>query len=131
MHGYKVLGRSGKDIVFEVVESKWRTFEEQKIEYLRSEFHRFDSCLMSLKKIGEYVPLPSPDLRDVSDLGAGAYLMAHGFKVVGREGKKIIFEVDGSELEEFNEKQLEYIRSDFHRFDSCIMSLKKINHYDG
>lgn len=129
MKGYKPQGRDGKDIVFIVDESKWRTFEELKIEYLSSEFHRFDSCLMSLKKMGEYRPENHNPKHSVGDLGAGAYLIMHGFKPVGREGKNIFFEVMGNEEIDFDEKQLEYLSSDYHRFDSCIMSLKKINPY--
>jgi len=30
-------------------------FDEIALEYISSDFHRFDSCLMSLKKIGEYI----------------------------------------------------------------------------
>ena len=56
MHGYKVIGRRGRAIVFEVTEGEVTTFEQRTMEYLSSEFHRFDSCLMSLKKIGEYMP---------------------------------------------------------------------------
>lgn len=129
MKGYKPQGRNGKDIVFMIEDPKWRTFEELKIEYLSSEFHRFDSCLMSLKKMGEYQPEDHDSRHTVGDLGAGAYLMMHGFKPVGREGKNILFEVLESEESDFDEKQLEYLSSDYHRFDSCIMSLKKINPY--
>lgn len=133
MHGYKALGRDGRDIVFEITESKWRTFEEQKNEYLNSEFHRFDACLMSLKKSSEYVPLNGSECKKVNDLGAAAYAMAHGFKFVGREGKSILFQVVESEIKDFQEKQLEFIQHDctFKQFDSCIMSLKRIGYYEG
>lgn len=65
----------------------------------------------------------------VSDLGAGAYLLMHGYKVIGRQGKAIIFEVEETGEKEFETRQLEYLSSEFHRFDSCLMSLKKINEY--
>jgi len=32
--------------------------------------------------------------KKVSDLGAGAYLLMHGYKVIGRQGKAILFEVN-------------------------------------
>jgi hypothetical protein len=72
--------------------------------------------------------MTDPDIitRSVSDLGAGAYLLMHGYKVVGRQGKDIMFEITPNETEEFETLQLEYLRSEFHRFDACIMSLKKI-----
>ena len=67
--------------------------------------------------------------REISDLGAGAYLMMHGYKVVGRRGKAIIFEVEENGSREFEERTMEYLSSEFHRFDSCLMSLKKIGEY--
>ena len=63
----------------------------------------------------------------VNDLGAGAYLLMHGYKVTGKQGKSIIFEVDAGGEDEFEAANLSYLSSDFHRFDSCLMSLKKIN----
>lgn len=65
----------------------------------------------------------------VSDLGAGAYLLMHGFKVVGRRGRDFYFEVSEADQEDFEHKKLEYLSSEFHRFDSYIMSLKKIGEY--
>lgn len=67
--------------------------------------------------------------KTVSDLGAGAYLLMHGHKVVGRKGKDFIFEVNENEENEFEQRKLEYLSSEFHRFDSYIMSLKKIGEY--
>ena len=65
----------------------------------------------------------------VTDLGAAAYLMMHKYKVAGRQGKSIFFEVDDKEIDEFESRQMEYLQSEFHRFDSCLMSLKKIAEY--
>lgn len=67
--------------------------------------------------------------KKVGDLGASAYLMMHGYKVIGKFGKQIAFEIDETEAAEFEAKTLEYLSSEFHRFDSCLMSLKKINEY--
>lgn len=67
--------------------------------------------------------------KEVSDLGAGAYLMMHGYKVIGRRGKSIIFEVEENGVRIFEQRTMEYLSSDFHRFDSCLMSLKKIGEY--
>jgi hypothetical protein len=67
--------------------------------------------------------------KTVSDLGAGAYLLMHGHRVVGRRGKEFIFEVSDDESSEFEQRKLEYLSSEFHRFDSYIMSLKKIGEY--
>ena len=65
----------------------------------------------------------------VTDLGAAAYIMMHKYKVVGKKGKAIYFEVNADETHEFDSLQLEYLSSEFHRFDSCLMSLKKIGEY--
>lgn len=65
-------------------------------------------------------------LKAVSDLGAGAYLLMHGWKPLGRRGKDIVFEVPEEDGPEFDDLQLRYLTSEFHRFDACIMSLKKM-----
>ena len=63
----------------------------------------------------------------VADLGACAYLLMHGFKVAGhdRRERAFVFEISTSEERDFEEKQDDYLNSEFHRFDSCLMSLKK------
>ena len=129
MHELKVIGRKGKDIYF-LLDDKTSTskFDQLTLDYLSSEFHRFDACIMSLKKIGEYQFDPR-GYRFVTDLGAAAYILMHKYKVVGRRGKAIYFEVDDASADKFDEVALEYISSDFHRFDSCLMSLKKIGEY--
>jgi regulator of sigma D len=129
MHEYKVIGRRGKEIFFSLAEGQTlQQFDQITLDYLSSEFHRFDACIMSLKKIGEYA-FEAKNIRFVTDLGAAAYILMHKYRVVGRKGKAIYFEVDGDSSEKFDEIALEYISSDFHRFDSCLMSLKKIGEY--
>jgi regulator of sigma D len=129
MHEYKVIGRRGKEIFFSLAEGQTlQQFDQITLDYLSSEFHRFDACIMSLKKIGEYA-FEANNIRFVTDLGAAAYILMHKYRVVGRKGKTIYFEVDGDSSEKFDEIALEYISSDFHRFDSCLMSLKKIGEY--
>jgi hypothetical protein len=129
MHDIKVIGRRGKDIYF-LLDPKHNEeqFDQLTLDYLSSEFHRFDACIMSLKKIGEYNFNPSL-YRFVTDLGAAAYILMHKYKVVGKRGKAIYFEVEEGAADKFDEIALEYISSDFHRFDSCLMSLKKIGEY--
>lgn len=129
MHEYKVIGRRGKEIFFSLAEGQtFQQFDQITLDYLSSEFHRFDACIMSLKKIGEYA-FEAKNIRFVTDLGAAAYILMHKYRVVGKKGKAIYFEVDGDSSEKFDEIALEYISSDFHRFDSCLMSLKKIGEY--
>jgi hypothetical protein len=65
----------------------------------------------------------------VTDLGAAAYIMMHKYKVIGKRGKSIYFEVDEEEEDMFDNLNLEYLSSEYHRFDSCLMSLKKIGEY--
>lgn len=127
MHDWKVMGRKGKDIYFQLDEDHTsEKFDQLTLDYLSSEFHRFDACIMSLKKIGEYSFSASVNNRFVTDLGAAAYILMHKYKIVGKKGKAIYFEVDNSA---FDDIALEYISSDYHRFDSCLMSLKKIGEY--
>lgn len=130
MHDYKVIGRRGKEIYFLVDDDEHTAakFDELTLDYLSSEFHRFDSCIMSLKKIGEY-PFDHKNFRFVTDLGAAAFILMHKYKVIGKKGKAIYFEVGEEFADKFDETALEYLSSDFHRFDSCLMSLKKIGEY--
>ena len=129
MHDFKVIGRRGKDIFFLLDDNHTaEQFDQLTLDYLSSEFHRFDACIMSLKKIGEY-PFDPKQHRFVTDLGAAAYILMHKYKVVGKRGKAIYFEVDANSGEEFDELALQYISEDYHRFDSCLMSLKKIGEY--
>ena len=67
--------------------------------------------------------------KKVDDLGAAAYLLMHGWKPKGKNGKAVVFQVEESESDEFDQVHMDYLRSEFHRFDSCLMSLKKMNHY--
>lgn len=55
--GVKCVGK-GQDrgIMFVIPEGKSENFKEVSFNYLGSPFHTFDSCLMALKKIGEYTP---------------------------------------------------------------------------
>lgn len=126
--GFKVAGRQGREIIFSVPDGKTDQFDQFSVDYLSSEFHRFDSCIMSLKKIKE-CDFNDRNLRFVTDLGAAAYILMNRYKVVGRKGKAIYFEVDPKENDRFNETAFEYLSSDFHLFDSCLMSLKKIGEY--
>lgn len=55
--GVRCVGK-GQDrgLMFVVSEDKEEDFKAASFEYLGSPFHTFDSCLMALKKIGEYTP---------------------------------------------------------------------------
>lgn len=129
MHEFKVMGRRGKEIVFQIDEDHSpEKFDRLTLDYLSSEFHRFDACIMSLKKIGEY-NFDARENRFVTDLGAAAYILMSQYKLVGKKGRAIYFEVAEGSGREFDELCLEYLSSEFHRFDSCLMSLKKIGEY--
>lgn len=130
MKDYKPLGRSNREIVFECDgENTSEKFEDLVMDYLASEFHRFDSCLMSLKKIGQTKRKLGPHHRFATDLGAAAYILMHKFKPIGKYDKAIYFDTDESSMKLFDKVALEYLTSDFHAFDSCLMSLKKIGEY--
>ena len=64
--------------------------------------------------------------KKVSDLGISSYLMMYGFKPSGRQGKNVIFSIEDTDINEFEKLQMDYLTSDFHRFDSFLMSLKKM-----
>lgn len=67
--------------------------------------------------------------KSVNDLGIAAYVMMHGFTVVGRKNRTVYFEIKEGEGEEFERLTFEYLSSPYHRFDSCLMSLKKVGEY--
>lgn len=130
MHGYKISEILGKSVSFQIEENKEEIFNEICLDYLSSEFHRFDSCLLSLKKIGEYTSF-SKNSKHVNDLGVAAYILMHKYKLLGKKGRFIYFEVENTKeaSEKFDELVFEYLISDFHRFDSCLMSIKKLYEY--
>lgn len=62
----------------------------------------------------------------VSDLGASAYLLMHGYNCLGKDGRDILFKVEEDGVKELEQRKMEYLTSEFHRFDACLMSLKKM-----
>lgn len=55
--GVRSVGKGiDKGLMFIVSEDKEEDFKAASFAYLGSPFHTFDSCLMALKKIGEYTP---------------------------------------------------------------------------
>jgi hypothetical protein len=65
----------------------------------------------------------------VNDLGVAAYLLMHGYTVVGKKAKSIYFECHSeTEAVDFDKLILDYQPpNEFYTFDSCLMFLKKIN----
>jgi hypothetical protein len=57
--GAKVIGKKGKYVYFEHPEGRGEDFERLSYQYLPSQFQIYDSNLMALKKIGEYMPRSS------------------------------------------------------------------------
>ena len=64
----------------------------------------------------------------VNDLGVAAYILMHGYAVIGKKARSIYFECEDEEdCKEFNRLVLDYQPpNDFYTFDSCLMFLKKI-----
>lgn len=129
MQGYDFLGKKDKDFYFEIEDSDERKFDEIKINYLVSEFHYFDHCLMGIKKLEDFNhPIDSKYF--VTDLGAAAYLLMHKFRILGKKGKSYFFDISSQEENnQFQELNLQYANSEFHNFDSKLMSLKKIGSF--
>jgi hypothetical protein len=65
----------------------------------------------------------------VNDLGVAAYILMHGYAVIGKKARSIYFECETAEAAgEFDRLVLEYQPpNEFYTFDSCLMFLKKIN----
>ena len=56
MHGFKCVGRKNRNFYFEIEENQANEFDQLTFDYSNSPMHDFDSCLMSLKKLPEYLP---------------------------------------------------------------------------
>lgn len=140
MHGYAVIGKKARSIYFEVESDEAsREFDRLVLEYQPpNDFYTFDSCLMFLKKINEFVPekLDENIHKVVGDLGVAAYLLMHeyrpkslGVKVIGKKGKYVYFEHPEGRGEDFERLSYQYLPSQFQTYDSNLMALKKIGEY--
>ena len=126
LHGYKLRDKKDKSFIFAIDPLDHKKFEDLKISYLSSEFHHFDSCIMSLKKLEEY-PFEIKSNHFTNDLGCAAYLLMHKFILLGKKNKCFYFDVSSdTEETQFREINIQYSSSEFHDFDSKLMSLKKI-----
>jgi hypothetical protein len=129
MHKYKIITKKEKSFYFELSEIEEQEFDNLNIEYLSSEFHQFDSCLMSLKKMTDHSVNLQRNYKEINDLGIAAYLMMRGYKVLGKKNKFIYFDLTNKKEKDANQLIVDYLCSEFHRFDSCLMALKKIGDY--
>lgn len=129
MHGFEVIGRKSRTLYFDVGDKDVGEFDRLSFEYLSGAYRQFDTCLMSLKKIGEYLPDNVKGYKPVADLGAAAYLQMHGFRVGGRKGRIVYFEINDQDTNEFDKLNFEYLSTAYHQFDSCLMLLKKVGEY--
>ena len=141
MHGYAVIGKRGRSIYFECENKEAAAeFDLLVLEYQPpNDFYTFDSCLMFLKKINEYIPvdLETTTHKIVSDLGVAAYLLMLeydskrqlGVRVIGKKGKHIYFSYPEGAESEFERRSYQYLPSQFQTYDSNLMALKKIGEY--
>lgn len=140
MHGYAVIGKSGRSIYFECEnEESAIGFDKLVLEYQPpNEFYTFDSCLMFLKKINEQIPekINNNIHKIVNDLGVAAYILMHQYhskrikaEVIGKKGKYIYFQHLEGQGEDFDRLSYQYLPSQFQTYDSNLMALKKIGEY--
>jgi len=73
--------------------------------------------------------MEKPLRKSISDLGIAAYLLMHGYKVIGRKGKTVYFDIKQQEEGEFDKLSFDYVTGPYHQFDSCLMILKKMGDY--
>ena len=140
MHGYVVIGKKGSSIYFECEnDESAKEFDRLILEYQPpNDFYTFDSCIMFLKKINEYMPeeINLKTHKTINDLGVAAYLLMHeyrpksiGVKVIGKKGRYIYFEHPDGSGEDFERLSYQYLPSQFQTYDSNLMALKKIGEY--
>lgn len=141
MHGFTVVGKKGKAIYFELTtEDEAAEFDNVVLDYQPpNEFYTFDSCLMFLKKINEYVPsnLENTPHKVVSDLGVAAYILTKeydretclGTRVIGKRGRDVFFACPEEKSERFERLTYQYLPSQFQNYDSNLMALKKLGEF--
>jgi len=56
MHGFKIVGKKGRNYYFEYPIREENEFKRCTFEYVNSPYHDFDSHLMAIKKLKEYLP---------------------------------------------------------------------------
>jgi hypothetical protein len=126
LHSFKLTSKKDRSFIFDIATEREKEFEDMKLSYLASEFHHFDSCLMSLKKLDDY-PFDINTNCFTYDLGCAAYFLLHRFRLLGRKGKCFYFDVSSEEEEvQFREMIYQYSSCEFHDFDAKLMSIKKI-----
>ena len=65
-------------------------------------------------------------VKPINDYGIAAYLLMHGFEILNKRGKVINFKIKPGDEKEFDEKTVEYLSGPYHRFDSCLMAIRKL-----
>lgn len=55
MNGFRCVGKRNRNWYFEMNEEEIPEFEQLRIDYINSSFHKFDHELMSLKKCPDYL----------------------------------------------------------------------------
>ena len=68
--------------------------------------------------------------KEIRDIGIAAYLVMHDFKLHDKKEKNFIFSIEPINSKKFEDLKISYLSSEFHHFDSCIMSLKKLEEYN-
>ena len=142
MHGYNVIGKTGRSIYFECENNiEAEALEDLEFEYAPpNEFYIFDSCLMYLKKINDRdpkVPIDESIHKVVTDLGIAAYLLMLecdkdrklDLKIIGKRGKNVYFQHPVDKGNEFKRRSYLYLSSQFQNYDSSLVGLKKIDEY--
>ena len=56
MNGFKCVGKRSRNWYFEMNDDEVNEFEQLRIEYLNSAFHKFDHEIMAMKKMADYLP---------------------------------------------------------------------------
>lgn len=129
MHGFEISSINKKNIEIEVRnESEENKLKELQMEYVNSDFCKFDCILMDLKRL----PIVSKDfcsldLQRVDSLGISSYLQLNrgNWILHSRTGRNcFLFKVPESSLESFREKQIAWNNSKLQDFNHEIMAIK-------
>ena len=69
-------------------------------------------------------------VKQQADLGVSAYLLMNKFSLLGKKEKTFYFEIEKQNETKFDELIVNYLFSEFHYFDHCLMGLKKLQDFN-
>jgi hypothetical protein len=130
MRGFKVVSAHKRQVMFACEDNGTASrIENAKIEYVNSEFSRFDGVMMTLKIMPiRDVDVANPSLRIIDSLGLASFIkLRTGFRLVSRTApNKFVFFVPVEHSEKFDEVHFDWANGELREFDASMMAIKSM-----